>query len=152
MRTRVPGVCVHRRRAWHWPASSTHTHTHTRAHVRDVHACSYFAVGTSMMIMVTGRIVLEGEANPLHFSQVFVLGVDAAGPHITNEMYRYVLPSAPPRASTCTATPALSVRARTARPASPRHRLPNLQLRVRLSNTACAAPAAHGTGHCNTHA
>jgi hypothetical protein len=44
-----------------------------------------------IVVMVTGKIVLEGQTNPLPFTQVFNLVPDAAGSiYIANELYRCV--------------------------------------------------------------
>lgn len=41
--------------------------------------------------MVTGKITLEGQTNPLAFTQVWELTADASGPYVANEMWRFVL-------------------------------------------------------------
>lgn len=41
-----------------------------------------------LLVVVTGKITLEGERNPLPFVQVFELSADAAGPYIAQEIFR----------------------------------------------------------------
>lgn len=44
-----------------------------------------------IMVMVTGRITLEGQVNPMPFMQTFCIMPDAAGAlYISNELYRFV--------------------------------------------------------------
>ena len=46
----------------------------------------------SIVVMVTGKITLEGQSNPLAFAQVFNLVPDPAtgSVFISNELYRFV--------------------------------------------------------------
>lgn len=48
-------------------------------------------IGAELMVMVTGLIRLDGEEHPLPFSHLFELAVDASGPFIANEIFRFVI-------------------------------------------------------------
>lgn len=46
-------------------------------------------VGPAVVALVTGKITLEGEANPLPFGQAFLLAVEGAAPFCANDIFAF---------------------------------------------------------------
>jgi hypothetical protein len=46
-------------------------------------------VGPAVLALVTGRIMLEGQSNPLHYMQIFLLAVEGGAPSCVNEVFSF---------------------------------------------------------------
>ncbi|KAF2268116.1 NTF2-like protein [Lojkania enalia] len=48
----------------------------------------------TILVLITGALMVEGQERPMSFSQVFTLKQDAQNWYIYNEMFRFVYPAA----------------------------------------------------------
>ena len=47
-------------------------------------------ISAALLVLVTGRIMLDGEANPLNFLQCFLVATEAGANYIANELFSLI--------------------------------------------------------------
>jgi len=56
----------------------------------DVGAAPVNGISAALLVLVTGRIMLDGEANPLNFLQCFLVATEAGANYIANELFSLI--------------------------------------------------------------